>query len=454
MDFNSRIANYQNFIHLQSSEINQSVSDGGAGDQGHVFGYATNENQQLLPAPYLLASELMKAHQELRVSQTDCPLLPDAKCQVTLNYSNNGPLEIKTIILSSQHEKDWSQPDVKTYVIDQLIKPVLKEHGFLRSTLPDLIINPSGLFTVGGPKADTGLTGRKIIVDTYGGFCAHGGGAFSGKDGTKIDRSAAYAARFLAKHVVWVGLAEQCTIEIGYAIGKAQPVAFRCDTSGTGKYEDDRIASVLRKLFDLRPKQLIERFSLNQPIFHQTAKNGHFTDSSYPWELKDNTLIENILFHLNDAKRYKNTDKVNNKQDFQESNLHEAYGYFPYIILKVGCAMHMQIPIHFITNSEYQSTIDYPGKQLLDVDKKTFKLSKEEQIESLHEDLLELTQKIFNKIEKDKGVSPRLCLVEGPEKAYYFEADGIEFNSSIPDKGNLITQDKALISMNEPHYRK
>lgn len=280
--FDFKTAAYTNLLHEQSPEINFSVVDGGAGDQGLMFGYACNETPELMPLPIQLAHRLVERQSELRKSVTLPWLLPDAKSQVTVLYENHKPVSIDTVVLSTQHRADIDQDTIRREVIRHIIEPVIQP--WLKDSKPKYFINPSGSFTIGGPHGDTGLTGRKIIVDTYGGSCPHGGGAFSGKDPSKVDRSAAYAARYVAKHVVAAGLADRCTIQISYAIGKEEPTSLFVDTHQTGKVDESRLTAAISKLFDLRPNGIIAMLDLKRPFYQPTAAYGHFGKSSLPWE--------------------------------------------------------------------------------------------------------------------------------------------------------------------------
>ena len=260
----------------------------GAGDQGMMFGYATNETEEYMPYPISLAHKLTRKLTEVRKSGILTYLRPDGKSQVTVEYDENGkPLHLDAVVLSTQHSADVTQEqlheDIKKYVFE----PVLPKELINENT--KFFINPTGRFVVGGPAGDTGLTGRKIIVDTYGGYARHGGGAFSGKDPTKVDRSACYAARYIAKNVVAAGLADRCEVEVAYAIGVARPVSVMIDTFGTGKVAEEEIAKAVERHFDLRPAAIIERFSLRRPIYAQVAAYGHMgrEDLDIPWEKRD-----------------------------------------------------------------------------------------------------------------------------------------------------------------------
>jgi S-adenosylmethionine synthetase len=280
--FDCNTAAYINLLHQQSPEINNSVIDGGAGDQGLMFGYASNETKELMPLPIILAHKIMERQSELRKNGTLDWLLPDAKSQVTVRYENELPVAIDTVVVSTQHKANVTQETIRREVIHQIILPVINE--YIKDSKPEFLINPSGSFTIGGPHGDTGLTGRKIIVDTYGGSCPHGGGAFSGKDPSKVDRSAAYAARYVAKHIVASGLADRCTVQLSYAIGVAEPTSIYVNTHGTGKTDDESIIAKIRKVFDLTPNGITKMLNLRQPIYQKTASYGHFGGNGFPWE--------------------------------------------------------------------------------------------------------------------------------------------------------------------------
>ena len=260
----------------------------GAGDQGMMFGYATNETDEYMPYPISLAHKLALQLTKVRKDGTLSYLRPDGKSQVSVEYDENGkPVRLEAVVLSTQHDSDVTQEqiheDIKKYVFD----PILPKHLLDENT--KYFINPTGRFVIGGPHGDAGLTGRKIIVDTYGGYARHGGGAFSGKDCTKVDRSAAYAARYVAKNIVAAGLAEQCEIQLSYAIGVAQPTSIMVDTYGTGKLSDEKLVEIIRENFDLRPAGIIKMLDLRRPIYKQTAAYGHFgrNDLDLPWEKLD-----------------------------------------------------------------------------------------------------------------------------------------------------------------------
>ncbi len=274
----------------QSEDINQGVdrADGiiGAGDQGLMFGYACDETPQLSPLAITLAHRLVKRQSELRKNGTLPWLRPDAKSQVSINYRDGKPISIGAVVLSTQHDQDIDQESLRAAVAREIIEPILADAGIPRSSAFRLFINPTGLFVTGGPKGDCGLTGRKIIVDTYGGAAPHGGGAFSGKDPTKVDRSAAYMARFLTKQVVARGWASKCLIQIAYAIGVSEPVSVAVETLGTHTLDENLIVKRLLGEFDLTPAGIIKRLDLLRPIYRQTAAYGHFgrSDIEFPWE--------------------------------------------------------------------------------------------------------------------------------------------------------------------------
>lgn len=281
-----------NAIGKQSGDIAQGVDEAadkdiGAGDQGLMFGYASNETDVLMPAPIYYAHRLVERQAQLRKNGTLPWLRPDAKSQITLRYNQGKPVAIDAIVLSTQHAPSISQADLQEAVRAEIIAPVLPEAWLHAGT--QYHINPTGKFEIGGPMGDCGLTGRKIIVDTYGGMAHHGGGAFSGKDPTKVDRSAAYAGRYVAKNIVAAGLADRCEIQVSYAIGVSEPTSISVDTFGTGKLTDDEIVVLVRDNFDLRPRGLIEMLDLRRPIYQQTAAYGHFgrEEEDFTWEKTD-----------------------------------------------------------------------------------------------------------------------------------------------------------------------
>ena len=263
-----------NAIGTQSPNIAQGVDTGGAGDQGMMFGYATDETPELMPLPILLAHRLCERLATVRKSGELAWVRPDGKSQVTVEYDGDKPVRVTTVVLSTQHNPNVTQEQIRRDVINHVIKPVLGD--WIKGGEPTYHVNPTGMFEVGGPQGDAGLTGRKIIVDTYGGFARHGGGAFSGKDPTKVDRSAAYAARWIAKNVVAAGLARRCEVQLAYAIGVAQPVSVLVQTFGTSTLSEEAIERAVREQFDLSPKGIIEALELRNPIYKATAAYGHF----------------------------------------------------------------------------------------------------------------------------------------------------------------------------------
>ena len=263
----------------------------GAGDQGLMFGYACDETPDLMPAPIWYAHRLVQRQSELRKDGRLPWLRPDAKSQVTFRYVDGRPVEVDTVVLSTQHAPDISQDDIRDAVLEHIIKPVIPEGLLTEKTR--FLVNPTGVFVIGGPQGDCGLTGRKIIVDTYGGACSHGGGAFSGKDPSKVDRSAAYAARYVAKNIVAAGLARQCQVQLSYAIGVAEPINITIYTEGTGVIPDEQIARLVRANFDLRPRGIIEMLDLLRPIYTKTAAYGHFgrAEPEFSWEAVDKAQV-------------------------------------------------------------------------------------------------------------------------------------------------------------------
>ena len=287
MGFDGNSCAVLNAIGKQSSDINQGVDrenplDQGAGDQGIMFGYATNETEVLMPAAITYAHRLMEKQAEVRKSGKLAWLRPDAKSQVTLKYEDNKIVGVDAVVLSTQHSEEVSQKEIYEGVMEEIIKPILPSEWLSQQT--KYFINPTGRFVIGGPMGDCGLTGRKIIVDTYGGAARHGGGAFSGKDPSKVDRSAAYAARYVAKNIVAADLADRCEIQLSYAIGVAEPTSIMVETFGTGKVSNEVLVKLVREFFDLRPYGLIKMLNLIQPIYRQTAAYGHFGREQFPWE--------------------------------------------------------------------------------------------------------------------------------------------------------------------------
>jgi S-adenosylmethionine synthetase len=282
----------------QSQDIKQGVDEGsgmdleqGAGDQGLMYGFACDETPQFMPLPIHLAHRLMERQAELRRDGRLPWLRPDAKSQVSVRYVDGKPHHIDTVVISTQHREDISQEPLTEGVIEEIVKPVLPKALCTKET--KYLINPTGRFVIGGPLGDTGLTGRKIIVDTYGGYSRHGGGAFSGKDPSKVDRSAAYAARYVAKNIVAAGLARKCEVQVAYAIGIARPVSVLVETFGTGKIADEKIAKLVEKHFDLRPKGIIHSLNLLRPIYGKTAAYGHFgrDEPEFSWEALDKVSV-------------------------------------------------------------------------------------------------------------------------------------------------------------------
>ena len=285
-------------VHAQSPDIamgvdearetrGQGTDETGAGDQGMMFGYACDETPELMPMPIALAHRLSRRLARVRKDGTLPYLRPDGKTQVTIRYEDGRPVAVDTIVISTQHSPDVTQERIERDMKACVITPVIPDNLMEKDT--KILINPTGRFVIGGPAGDTGLTGRKIIVDTYGGYAPHGGGAFSGKDPTKVDRSAAYAVRHVAKNVVAAGLAARCEVQVAYAIGVARPVSLLVDTKGTGRVSDDRLTEAVSRVFDLRPDAIIRRFDLRRPIYRQTAAYGHFgrDDLDLPWEKTD-----------------------------------------------------------------------------------------------------------------------------------------------------------------------
>jgi len=290
--FDGKTCAVLNAIGKQSPDIARGVDDSedheqGAGDQGLMFGYASNETDVLMPAPITYSHRLVKRQAEIRKNKTLPWLRPDAKSQITFRYENHKPVAIDAVVLSTQHSPEIGGKQLEEAVMDEIILPTLPKEWLHAGT--KYYINPTGQFIIGGPVGDCGLTGRKIIVDTYGGMARHGGGAFSGKDPSKVDRSAAYMARYVAKNIVAAGLAERCEVQVSYAIGVAEPTSVAIETFGTGKIAEDKLEVIVREHFDLRPKGLIAQLDLLKPIYQKTAAYGHFgrTEDSFSWEKTD-----------------------------------------------------------------------------------------------------------------------------------------------------------------------
>ncbi|OPJ64850.1 methionine adenosyltransferase [Clostridium oryzae] len=284
------------YVHNQSSDIaagvntalearngiNEQYGSIGAGDQGTMYGYATKETREMLPLPLVLSHRIVKRLDEARKGKLIKGILPDGKAQVTIEYNDDVPVRVKTIVVSVQHEKNKTQEELKSDILNNVLWQCFEDFSFDDET--EILINPSGQFVLGGPAADTGLTGRKIMVDTYGGLASHGGGALCGKDPTKVDRSGAYMARYIAKHIVWCDLAEKCEVAISYAIGKANPVAFSINTFGTGTVSDEVLTIAAQEVFNLRPAAIIEKLRLRNIHYSDTAVYGHFNSCLFPWE--------------------------------------------------------------------------------------------------------------------------------------------------------------------------
>jgi S-adenosylmethionine synthetase len=274
-------------LHTQSPDIAMGVDTGGAGDQGMMFGYATDETEELMPLPIMLAQKLVRYLTAVRKKGAIKYLRPDSKSQVTVEYDNEKPLRVEAVVLSSQHDGDVTLPTITKDLTEKVIKKVIPANLLDKNT--KIFINPTGRFEVGGPHGDTGLTGRKIVVDTYGGMGRHGGGAFSGKDPSKVDRSAAYFVRYVAKNIVAAGLAGSCEVQVSYAIGVAKPVSIRVDTFGTNKISEEAISEAVAKVFDFTPRGIISALNLRRPIYNKTAAYGHFgrSEAGFTWEKTD-----------------------------------------------------------------------------------------------------------------------------------------------------------------------
>ena len=295
MGFDFETCGVQIALDEQSKDIARGVNDDkheqGAGDQGMMFGYASKETPELMPMPIMYSHKLVKKLADVRKKGNLPYLRPDSKSQVSVRYENNKPVCIETVVISTQHEPSVTTKQIKADVTEMVINKVIPKN--LQHKKMKIHVNPTGRFVLGGPHGDCGLTGRKIIVDTYGGFSRHGGGAFSGKDPSKVDRSAAYAGRYVAKNIVAAGLASKCEIQISYAIGIAEPTSVSVNTFGTGKIDENKISSLIQKEFDLRPRQLIEMLDLKRPIYQATAAYGHFgrNEKTFTWENTDKTEI-------------------------------------------------------------------------------------------------------------------------------------------------------------------
>ena len=291
MGFDSKTCGVLNTIQSQSPDIAMGVDTGGAGDQGLMFGYACDETEELMPMPIMLAHKLVRRLSEVRRAGTLDFLRPDGKSQVSIEYIDGKPARIDAVVVSTQHDDDVSTETLRAEVKKHVIDPVLPAHMIDSAT--KYHINPTGRFVIGGPHGDTGLTGRKIIVDTYGGMGRHGGGAFSGKDPTKVDRSACYMARYIAKNIVASGLAKRCEVQLAYAIGVADPVSVMVNTFGTGTIEEERLVELIRIHFPLTPKSMIEHLKLRRPVYRKTAAFGHFgrTEDTFTWEATDKAAV-------------------------------------------------------------------------------------------------------------------------------------------------------------------
>ncbi|MBO4535045.1 MAG: methionine adenosyltransferase [Clostridia bacterium] len=306
LGFDSHTLQVYNFIHEQSSDIAQGVDQAGesrhsepadqdeydrqgAGDQGMMYGYACDETAELMPLPITLAHRLTAKLTEVRKNGTLPYLRPDGKAQVTVEYEGHTPIRVHTVVVSTQHDESVTQEQIREDIIEYVICEAIPAYLMQEATL--IYVNPTGRFVIGGPDGDSGLTGRKIIVDTYGGYCPHGGGAFSGKDPTKVDRSAAYYARYVCKNVVAAGLARHCQLEVSYAIGRAHPISLRANTFGTGVVDDSILEEVVDKVFDFRPAAIIDQLDLKRPIYSKTTNYGHFGKADLPWEKTDKVHI-------------------------------------------------------------------------------------------------------------------------------------------------------------------
>lgn len=290
--FDWKTAAIEQVIHQQSPQIYQSVLHGGAGDQGIMFGHACSETPDFMPLAISLSHHIVRKLHELRTSGALPWLRPDAKSQVTISYEGDKPISVDTVVVSAQHDESVTQAEIRRAIIELVLEPLLEP--WLQVKQPEYLINPSGIFVLGGPHSDTGLTGRKIVVDTYGGSCPHGGGAFSGKDPSKVDRSAAYAARYIAKHLVASGLLSKCTVQLSYAIGVSEPTSVHIDSFGTHQVDLRLIEQCVRDVFPLTPNSIIEELGLKRPIYFPTASYGHFGNENFPWEQLDSKRIQKL----------------------------------------------------------------------------------------------------------------------------------------------------------------
>ena len=290
--FDWKTADIEQVIHQQSPQIYQSVLHGGAGDQGIMFGHACSETPEFMPLAISLSHQIVRKLHELRTSGALPWLRPDAKSQVTISYEGDKPISVNTVVVSAQHDESVAQAEIRRAIIELVLEPLLEP--WFQVKQPEYLINPSGIFVLGGPHSDTGLTGRKIVVDTYGGSCPHGGGAFSGKDPSKVDRSAAYAARYIAKHLVASGLLSKCTVQLSYAIGVSEPTSVYIDSFGTHQVDLRLIEQCVRDVFPLTPNSIIEELGLKRPIYFPTASYGHFGNENFPWEQLDSKRIQRL----------------------------------------------------------------------------------------------------------------------------------------------------------------
>ncbi len=290
--FDWKTAAIEQVIHQQSPQIYQSVVQGGAGDQGIMFGHACSETPEFMPLAISLSHQIVRKLHELRTSGALPWLRPDSKSQVTISYEGDKPISVDAVVVSAQHDESVTQAEIRRAIIELVLEPLLEP--WLQVKKPEYLINPSGIFVLGGPHSDTGLTGRKIVVDTYGGSCPHGGGAFSGKDPSKVDRSAAYAARYIAKHLVASGLLTKCTVQLSYAIGVSEPTSVYIDSFGTHQVDLRLIEQCVKDVFPVTPNSIIEELGLKRPIYFPTASYGHFGNENFPWEQLDSKRIQKL----------------------------------------------------------------------------------------------------------------------------------------------------------------